>query len=75
MKKNILIIFLVCLLLLTGCVFGSNDEVKIRDDDVKQKELVEKFPNIKSKVDFNNNGIDDYSDFVIGARKDAKNHP
>lgn len=30
---------------------------------------------IYSSWDFNENGIDDYSDFVLGARKDAKNHP
>ena len=30
---------------------------------------------IKSSVDFNGNGIDDYSDIVLGARKDAENHP
>ena len=30
---------------------------------------------IKSEIDYNNNGIDDYSDFVIGARKDAVNMP
>lgn len=30
---------------------------------------------VKSTVDFNNNGIDDYTDICLGARKDAKNHP
>lgn len=30
---------------------------------------------VYSDIDFNNNGNDDYSDFVIGARKDATNHP
>lgn len=30
---------------------------------------------IYSKIDFNDNKIDDYSDFVLGARKDAKNRP
>lgn len=30
---------------------------------------------IYSGMDFNHNKNDDYSDFVIGARKDAKNHP
>ena len=30
---------------------------------------------IKSPVDFNGDGIDDYSDIVLGARKDAENHP
>lgn len=28
---------------------------------------------VKSKVDYNNNGIDDYTDIMLGARKDAKN--
>ncbi|WEV66507.1 DUF1287 domain-containing protein [Bifidobacterium sp. ESL0764] len=30
---------------------------------------------LKSSVDYNHNGIDDYSDFVQGARKDANVHP
>lgn len=30
---------------------------------------------IYSKVDFDNDKIDDYTDFVLGARKDAENHP
>lgn len=30
---------------------------------------------IKSEVDFNNNGIDDYADIVLGARIDANNKP
>ncbi len=29
----------------------------------------------KSSVDFNNNGTDDCTDILLGARKDAKNHP
>ena len=32
-------------------------------------------PAIKSPVDFNGNGLDDYADFVLGARADAKNLP
>lgn len=28
-----------------------------------------------SEVDFNNNGIDDYTDILLGARKDAENRP
>ena len=32
-------------------------------------------PVIKSPVDFNDNGNDDYMDFVIGARKDVANNP
>lgn len=30
---------------------------------------------LKSDVDFNNNGVDDYTDFLLGAKKDAKNKP
>lgn len=30
---------------------------------------------VKSKVDANKNGIDDYKDIMLGARKDAENHP
>lgn len=30
---------------------------------------------VKSTVDFNGNGIDDFTDIMLGARKDAKNKP
>lgn len=30
---------------------------------------------VKSTVDFDNDGIDDYTDIMLGAKKDAKNHP
>ena len=30
---------------------------------------------IKSTIDYNNNGIDDFTDILLGARKDAKNKP
>lgn len=30
---------------------------------------------VTSKTDYNRNGADDYTDLVLGARKDAKNHP
>ncbi len=33
------------------------------------------FEELKSKIDFNNNGTDDYTDIMLGARNDAKNHP
>ncbi len=32
-------------------------------------------PARKSNIDFNGNGVDDYTDFVLGARQDAINHP
>ena len=30
---------------------------------------------LRGPMDFNQNGIDDYTDFLLGARKDAENHP
>lgn len=30
---------------------------------------------VKSSVDYNQNGVDDYTDIMLGARKDAENHP
>ena len=30
---------------------------------------------VKSSIDYNNNGVDDYTDILLGARKDAENHP
>ena len=29
----------------------------------------------KGWIDFNKNGTDDYTDILLGARKDAENHP
>lgn len=30
---------------------------------------------LQSKIDFDSDGIDDYTDIMLGARKDAENHP
>ena len=30
---------------------------------------------IQSTIDYNDNGVDDYTDIMLGARKDAENHP
>ena len=43
----------------------------------KKTYTAEKFgiDTLRSGVDFNGNGTDDYTDFLLGARKDAENHP
>lgn len=43
----------------------------------KKTYAAEKFgiDTLHSGVDFNGNGTDDYTDFLLGARKDAENHP
>ena len=42
------------------------------DDDSDDSGL---YPPIKSKVDFNKNGVNDYKDFLIGARKYIETNP
>lgn len=34
-----------------------------------------KIASVYSEVDYNNNGVDDYTDIMLGARRDAENHP
>ncbi|MDO5725128.1 MAG: DUF1287 domain-containing protein [Tissierellia bacterium] len=81
MKKFILLAsILICL---TACEKDTNSNLSKNDPIIidarsleETKEIEEeKFPALKSEIDFNDNGIDDYRDFVIGARKDAMNHP
>ena len=55
-----LIILLITVLILSGNEYSAEDFG---------------IETAKSTVDFNRNGIDDYTDFLIGAKKDAKNHP
>lgn len=70
MVKKFLIIIPIILLIIIGIldylniipskVYSANDfEIEI----------------IKSKTDYNENGIDDYTDILLGARMDAMNHP
>lgn len=60
MKKIFIIILIIIVLLIT-----INNKVYYLEDF--------KVATIKSEVDCNQNGIDDYSDIVIGARLDALN--
>ncbi len=56
----------------------AEDSEEKREEKLEEKlqeEISKKYPNIKSKTDYNNNGKDDYSDFIDGAREDARNHP
>lgn len=63
-QKKLLLLFLSLLFLLTAC--DGDRTYTARDFDIEI---------ILSTVDYNENGIDDYTDFVIGARKDAANMP
>lgn len=62
--KKFLPLLLSLLILLTACDDGRTYTAE--DFDIET---------ILSTIDYNENGIDDYTDLVIGARKDAANHP
>lgn len=65
MKKAIAVtVIITCLLNLVAC-------------DVWKKYTAEDFgiDTTLSPMDYNGNGIDDYTDILLGARKDAENHP
>lgn len=73
LKEKVVYIVLILLLLVIAIVLVLNFYNIIpkkyylaSDFDVKL---------IKSSVDYDDDGIDDYTDFVLGARKDAENHP
>ena len=73
-RKTFFIVFLLLLIVLVSVwliVANSNGIIKKKWYTAEDFGITE----IKSSVDFNGNGIDDYSDIVLGARKDAKNHP
>lgn len=55
---------------------NTTEDTKFKKKD-PYEELSEKYKhlNIISNYDFNENGIDDFSDFVIGARKESERHP
>lgn len=65
--KKIIMMFISFSLFMVSC----NKQVEISDN----KTVLEEYEIIKSPIDFNSNGKDDYEDFLIGAKKDAKNHP
>jgi len=66
--KRILLLTILSAFILTGCANIGNDS------DGKIQSTVYT-PMIKSPVDFNGNGVDDYSDFMAGARLDVENSP
>lgn len=80
---------LICLFLFAGCEGlesdkSGGDEVQVRGEEPSPVQTTESQAetepsyahlNIQSEFDYNDNGIDDFSDFVLGAQKDANIHP
>lgn len=69
-NKRIIFIVLVLLVILIGLLnyFGLLPKKKYTSSYFN-------ISNIVSSIDYNNNGIDDYSDIVSGAKIDAENKP
>lgn len=72
MKKKVLFISLLCLLILI--VYLILDYLRIIPKKVYYASDFN-IEIIKSDIDYNNNGIDDYTDILNGALKEAKKHP
>ena len=70
MKKRILLVIVLGMMILTGILsyFGI---IQVRKYTLSEFGINE----IKSIIDYNNNGIDDYTDILNGAKIDAKNRP
>ncbi len=62
----ILIFTVITIFIMNKCNLIPKKYYSSRDFDIKV---------IYSTVDFDGDDIDDYSDFLLGARKDAENHP
>jgi len=70
MKKRILLVIVLGMMILTGILsyFGI---IQVRKYTLSEFGINV----IKSIIDYNNNGIDDYTDILNGAKIDAKNRP
>lgn len=68
--------FLIFLLIIAVCgalVFGLSRYNLLPEKSYSAEELG--IETVHSSVDFNENGIDDYTDIMLGARADAENKP
>lgn len=75
MAKKVRIIVFIALVL--AAVFAAVYFLYNTDDILEPTKGAENFgiETIKSSVDFNSNGVDDYTDIMLGAREDAQNMP
>lgn len=75
MKKVIKIIFIVVIILIVLSIIGLL--TYFLTQKYKRVYTAKDFniQTVYSKIDYNQNGVDDYTDILLGARKDAQNHP
>lgn len=75
-KRNIIMTFGIIMLIIVftiGVMLIMNDLNLVEKKYYKASNL--KIKTIYSKIDYDNDKIDDYTEFVLGARKDAQNNP
>ncbi len=76
MKKIFIILVIILILLVSSIfIFLLNHSSLLRFS--RKVYYAEDFgiDSLKSNADFDDDGIDDYTDIMLGARKDAENHP
>lgn len=75
MKKVIKVIFIVVIILIMLLIIGV--AMYFLTQKYKRVYTAKEFDieTVYSKIDYNQNGVDDYTDILLGARKDAENHP
>ena len=66
---------LIALLCLGLFACGQNISPNPSPSDASTAVTANPYPPVTSPVDFNHNGVDDYTDILIGARQDAQNRP
>lgn len=91
MKRHPHIFLYVLILILSACHIQSQTDPmqkeqsmiedkkdkttqKAEEESLRNQAVYEKW-NIRAQTDYNHNGTDDFSDLVIGARRDAQRHP
>lgn len=70
MKKRIILILVIGMIIFI-CLLCYLGIVPVKKYTLSQFGINE----LKSKIDYNNNGLDDYTDILNGAKIDAKNRP
>lgn len=76
MKKIFIVFVIIFILLISSVLFFLLNHSNLIYNN-KKSYFAEDFniTTLKSSIDFDNDGIDDYTDIMLGARKDAENHP
>lgn len=73
MNRGKLLACLSFLLVVSAC--QGPKEAQVKKDLEPQKPMAVQVDNIKADFDYNQNGVDNFTDFVKGARIDAQNQP